>query len=589
MASAFTGPFDPSSATFPYLVGPPSTDPIATILNVATGGINLVPAVFPNRAFFAKLLGSQTVGQFFKSQDTVCTVDKNNTSPWRLVNAAGEEAAFPVTIKQSPPQCTYEGAKAIADTIEATTEFANTMTSANQVRQLSGAFDVLKAMEGMAGCSKYVEQFLTFSNATVTLENSRECPYRHEDPLWESSPCCNRAIIDQCCAPGTRYLKVDVISSVDNDLISNSCNNPGQIQALLNLAATASTNTALKAPYDPQTAFESYTSFINSCQSTIFQKSCTTDSDCIYSKKCGNDLKCSVDYNNPAPLLFQCYVSTMKSELLIEVENALGISSSYSSLEEEALAVASVLLPQVSLPSCNGPTGRAYSGSFTETKGSDGNIETVYTPGNQTLCLHDKQCNYEPWSRNDQTSCLADNAPGYCAVCDGYWCDPISRVRQCTLELPQDLAESAKSEVCAANNGRFASRFGQTSCFLDSRNGNQSSCFAFNNGSSCASNSTSPNRCSEGFCKSNETQTECVNNHSGNQQVQWQNYTGGDACVYRVLNYNSCKASNKTWVVGVSYDDGSLNTPESCPSKACADNFSGDRSNKVRFHSSFYF
>ena len=367
MKSAFNGPFDVNNPNFPYMIGPPSSDPFATIMNVAMGGININPAILNNRAYFARIL-SPTMIATFSDPAFSCTVDGNATSSFKLVNANDEEVKYPIIISRKPPQCTYEGAKAVADTIKAISNAAGSMSSQDQLHQLENAFDVLSVMESFIGCEAFVRQFLTFKNSTLELLNSRECPYRYTDPLWATSPCCNFQIIDQCCAPQSRFLSIDVIKSIDSDAISQTCNRPAQIQALLNLLATATNNGALKAPINPQTEFESYTKFLAVCQNDVYSKDCSSNSDCVYSKECGQNGYCTVDFQNPGPVLFACYAANMKSDLLSELQRTLNIPTSYSSSDAQAVALSKAISPIVSTDSCMGPTGRLYNGNYSRWK-----------------------------------------------------------------------------------------------------------------------------------------------------------------------------------------------------------------------------
>ena len=211
------------------MLSPPTLDPAASILNTVFGGLLLNETLLPRRVAFTKaLLGPNQ----FRSPNYFCTVKKNSTSPYRLVNAQQQEVPFPIKVNFEQPKCTTDGAFALSSFVRSLVATSKNISSSDQVNQLSNLFDVTSARESFSGCSSFIGSFLTFKNASIQISNSRECPYRYEDRQWALSPCCNPDLAQfQCCVPETRTKNIRVIDTINYPVLGTRCRTPSKIGA----------------------------------------------------------------------------------------------------------------------------------------------------------------------------------------------------------------------------------------------------------------------------------------------------------------------------------------------------------------------
>ena len=585
-----------------YLMGPATADPAATILNVGSGGFSINETTFPNRAFFGKLIppGGQNLVQALSYPDVTCTITKNTTSPFSLVNAAGEEVSYPIYVKKRDPQCNSEGAKAVVKFIKDISAYASSIQDSNQISQLINSFDVLAAKESMQGCSRLIGSYLSFKNATVSVANSNDCPFRREDPRWSASPCCNPNIRDQCCAKQAVEKTVLVVDSVNSTLLSNSCQNPDKIAALVNLAASSYNYGFTKSNNDPKTIFDTYTSFIQTCQTAVFQTSCTSDSDCVYGGSCGQNSICSVDYSNPAPALFSCFLANAKSDLITEVKSILGVPTFNNTGDQAAALAQAVNVPSFSTSTCVGRNGFNFNGKPTATKDDKGNFVPGFSAADAVGCVSEYECSYEPWKRLTNTSCLGDALQGYCGSCDasGRNCNPVfgAKPATCALNTPNNDGGFSLATECGPSgyNGRLATYGPSQYCILDRFNTSAAACSNAAPVTSagpkpgnvtCDSQRTDMNRCSDFLCYGNETQQSCT--PSQGLFKQWFLSDAGGVCRYPGKTISSCRSTPNAFVaIGTIYQPGVFSTPQTCPSLTCNRNgeYSDfDASNSVSF------
>lgn len=371
---------------------------------------------------------------------------------------------------------------------------------------------------------------------------------------------------------------------------------------VVSLAAVAANNVDDHAPFDYRQAMDTYLSFMETCQTAVFQTQCTLDTDCPYSGSCSTFGQCAVEFSNPGPALFKCYVAKMKNDLRIELESKYSLGTSFPSVEAEANALASVLVPLASTNSCIGRTGFQFNGRMKNEKDQKGNSAPVFSAGDAVGCLLDRECNFNPWSRTTSARCTADNLPGFCAQCSGDFCNPVSVPAQCYLSPPPDPSFSLASPCAALNGTLRADDFNPNSqaCYFDTARNSSSSCFGITGSLTCDPNRNDMFKCSQTVYFGPEINPgNCTNQNQGQQQQQqsirkrWATTGGGSKCFYDI-SYNQYvqaggPSSNITMVPGIIYRAGIFDTQGTCPEKTCNQRAAQiDMGNATQCTSTFY-
>lgn len=307
-------------------------------------------------------------------------------------------------------------------------EVSNFFTTSDQLYTFSNYMDIVGIKEAFIGCTNWTEAAIFKGTQEVAISNSYECMYTNtSDPSYLADPCCSYSST-QCCAKRNFYKNTSVVTGVDGDYLTASCNSPSQVEAIILQAGSAFNQKSLLDSYDQSYFGDFYDNYIDFIYNTdykktcyyLISKSCKKDNECPYSGKCagsGAYKYCYVDWTNPTPTLLACYLDKMKPELLTVLQDSLGIETG---LNRSTLAagMTSAITQKFATDTCSGPTSYDHSARYDWTLDDAGSWTRVKIPGNQTGCLVEKECSVEPYLYSDEASCIS--TPPFCESCDLY-------------------------------------------------------------------------------------------------------------------------------------------------------------------------
>lgn len=556
-----------------YYLTPSSTDPIASLLASFNPSLLKLPeTLITSRVTFAyPLFTAATAARFQNNQAAyTCTIASNTNAAFKLVNAGGEQIAFPFTVGFVAATCNLAAATALSNTVQSIAAYAKNASSIDQIFQMQAALGLFTFKEAYTTCTNYIQQLVTFGNKTIAVPPTSQCLYRRNDAGWITDPCCNQGLSQsQCCMPKSGNRTVNFVQSVQTSMIAQSCKSPAAVTALVFNAATAANNNDGNVP-DFGGAYSTASAFIQVCQNLVFNTACTLDSDCVYSGKCGQGGTCYVDYTNVGPPLIGCYVAKMSSDLRTQFSSDLGLPPSYDTTAHQVGNLTNAILAVSSSVDCAGPTGNLYHSNTTYAKDpTTGNYASVFTAGDQVGCLRDTQCNYQPWSRKTSLLCTQDSLTGFCAQNQNGFNNSISNPNTCTLSFPyQDPAftatvngaSAAMIAVCTGKSGNVRGSNGYYQCFLDTLTASASACYA--DTTVLDTTRTDNYRSSQSICYGGETSGTCTA-----VGTYWSN--GLNACVHNVA-YAACISGGFSFSPGRVYSPGQYASAATCPSSTCS-------------------
>ena len=152
---------------------------------------------------------------------------------------------------------------------------------------------------------------------------------------------------------------------------------------------------------DSQGQFSKLTAFFETCQKSVFQQSCSSDSQC-YSGKCDSHSGfCRVPWGDEAGALSACFMDVMPPEVRFELKAIWQLPAVFANATAERLALAQAFEERLFQEDCVGPRSYEFRSRVEYVKQPDGKWERVERAGNQTGCLLEKTCSYRPWENRN--------------------------------------------------------------------------------------------------------------------------------------------------------------------------------------------
>lgn len=268
---------------------------------------------------------------------------------------------------------------------------------------------------------------------------------------WLSDPCCNwEAQFESCCAVRPVTFERTAVTGVDETLVGEQCDVASLQTALdtltllgedMNRAGSgdASTDRCARFASSGRDAIEDRMEWYRDCVEEIHEeKDCTRNADCP-SEQCDDGRgKCQIPWQNPplmAEIFAECLLDPAKSDpqVLTRVKTDLGLPASATD-SEFATAVAEASLGD---EDCVGHTAWQTDGATgtwvweQDLTDCDPTIEycpwtNTYVPGNETLCLQDRSCNWDRWSwdMNEDRCLRGPRGAGSTDMCMECWGNP---------------------------------------------------------------------------------------------------------------------------------------------------------------------
>ncbi|KAJ3309898.1 hypothetical protein HDV04_005528 [Boothiomyces sp. JEL0838] len=534
------------------MVAPPTGDPGSTIVNTVIGGVKVNETFFPSRLGVALVVNG---GNAQNALGSSCVITGLTTGQYMITSADGTPWTTPLNVTWQRPKCVFAEVNALVGVAQAISDYGKNISTLDQLQSIQNMVMVLNTREAFYGCQNLVYSFATIGQANFTVTGTTNCVYPYSDPRWSTDPCCNPVLsLTQCCAPKSITAYAPVLTGINITAITGVCHNPGKISALMSDFAQAQARIALLADLDVETLWNTYSGSMNSCQNAVYQTQCSVDADCAYSLQCGSNSFCVATDRS---LMYQCLFDKMADEMKTELLHVAGLPKT-GIFSIDGVNFYNYIGSLGLVYDCVGPSSWNYRRGYRQ-QGTDQNGNPLFTiaPANQTGCLMDKQCTYQPWTRQTQQQCLADNITGFCGQMDGNFAQPISRFAQCQINY-QDVQQSG----CAALNGSLTL---SNNCVYPSRN-TSASCLT---GPTCQPDQMGyPWACSNSICY-NSTVTS-YQNCSSLPNMYWD--SGRSICTTtNLLPPSSCAASNLTYVPGVYFNYGYYDFPSNCPNSTCAD------------------
>jgi hypothetical protein len=385
------------SGIFPrpqYYVGLPTAQPAASFIAYASGAAKLNEDIWPNR-WTANFVGRPI------DPRSVCSfsfIPRSDLKVWVLVDSDGVQIRDMVTMKLRDSQCSFKGVEYLINYASKVSGFAGMISSVNEAERIIKYNTIFLSLQTLNGCMKLLNGLINFVPKNITIKGQLRCIMPPSSIEWQKDACCNPSLAEtQCCFAKTVTIPIMAVDSVNETAIIQSCKSPGKVSALL-LSYAAAIRTSDAPPVELQERWQQLSTFIPECQSAIFETACSTDTDCAYTGVCGNNGKCAVDYNNIAEPMIKCYVERMPNSLRIQLKIKFNMTNLNLSPSEEAAILIPTILAIASDKDCVGPTASIGSKRMENVYDERGNYRQNPIPGNETKCLADKWCSYNPWS-----------------------------------------------------------------------------------------------------------------------------------------------------------------------------------------------
>lgn len=185
----------------------------------------------------------------------------------------------------------------------------------------------------------------------------------------------------QCCVPRNVTVNVTIANGTDSALVNTRCSTLANTQIVLDrlivgIAERQLCLNQLQKRGNDLEAFDTISAFRSKCVAEVIGTDgsppvCTTDRDCWTNCDMLTNT-CLVPYDNPAPVLVDCFLANMHPELQRYIRKHLNLTAT-SSNDELAAAFATTY----AITDCRGPTAPLHV-------------------GNETACLADSECNWDP-------------------------------------------------------------------------------------------------------------------------------------------------------------------------------------------------
>ncbi len=268
---------------------------------------------------------------------------------------------------------------------------------------------------------------------------------------WLSDPCCNwEAQFESCCTVRPVTFERTAVTGVDEALVGEQCHAVSLQTALdtltllgedMNRAGSgdASTDRCARFASSGRDAIEDRMEWYRDCVEELHEeKDCTRNADCP-SEQCDDGRgKCQIPWQNPplmAEIFAECLLDpvTADPQVLTRVKADLGLPAS-ASHAAFAAAVAEASLGDEDCVGHSAWNTPGATGTWVWEQDLTDCDPTVaycpwtntYVPGNETLCLQDKSCNWDRWSwdMNEERCLRGPRGAGGADMCMECWGDP---------------------------------------------------------------------------------------------------------------------------------------------------------------------
>lgn len=415
------------------------------------------------------------------------------------------------------------------------------------------------------------------------------------NPEWLLDPCCNwDARFTSCCAPRPMQYSRTAWRGINETGVQTQCDAAsigvvtatlGQLSEELNRAGGDDASTdkcAALGSGGGKDAVEDSMSWYRDCVRDIYEEtSCTHSGECLSGFCDEGRQKCMVPHDNAelmGSIFFACFSDPTKAnvDVLYRVLNVLGVSPSAPPDDARAAIVTAALGES----DCVGNTAWDTPGATGRwvwqqaNPGCDRTVEfceyeNVFIPGNETLCLADKSCNWDRWSHDmTQERCEGDaRGTNVCMECwgtggaDSQSCWSQTQWPRC---IKNDYWGSDGSSRCAADGFEWVQEWGWGRC-EDTAAASRAECMSgcpFSEDAILSwvdeQRSNSWNRCGGTYCTNTEldNQADCDDTHMLSGCSYSVNVTEGEACpssdsgwqtIYKNTHIDICHMPTWTW------------------------------------------
>lgn len=576
------------------MVTPPTNDPAASLL-AFFGGFDFGGDVYhPTRwagVFILSLTTKEGILQkntnFTKADFPTCHPTLHFANQLNPLQNSNHETVSTSSVEfttPTQPNCTYEGIVKYTEDLHKLFSFLKSTSDPHMMRQLEFSIAVFKIRDEFVGCSDMLKSFATFTTSTVDITTDK-CSFDHGTPQFAADPCCNHTLsYKQCCAPRVVPVPVKLVSGFDQTAIAAECGSPSKMFSLLTDSSIAFNRLANSADFSPSSQWKILSSMFNECHQRVFQSRCKVDNDCP-SKSCSMySGTCMVQWGEHYQLLMSCFAEKIPSAIKAELRAYWNLSVvSPTDPDVEGQEFLSKVISDTAFD-CVGPmtydhnTQQQFNAHYEYQRNPEtGNYESVYVPGNETLCLAQMGCTADLQRYTDQSSCTNNKPPHFCGECFGSQCWEIS-------EFPRCFVAVNNQQECDAVAGFWVQEGNY--CLMNSAfNVTEAECIDEHICPPIKHDSSDKWRCTWSFCYNDVimNNNECDNQNdfeNGKHGYFWvselRNGTG--LCVHpgnqnnAVVNSAMCSSLGADWQYhqGRMFQDGRYNTEEKCNQGACS-------------------
>jgi hypothetical protein len=290
------------------------------------------------------------------------------------------------------------------------------------------------------------------------------------------------------------------------------------------------------------------------------------------------------------------------SDLRLQFKTMMGLKPVFASTDAESSALLKGIMGVANITDCVGPSSLNYAKRVIWGSDSKGNSAPYYVPGNQTGCLMDKRCSYNPWSLTTLAQCYGDGSKtGVCQQCRSGFCNSITSGAYCVSYGINNALSCTAANGTYANGGCYYSASTPDTCLV---------------GTSCnpsVSKTDYNNYCSSNFCirvihkssvtaaaKTATTQSLIYpTSASAKAQITgvfvdmtctapWIWDPSRQLCIRYDYTEGQCSSQGNTYSYGRTWYDGVWNTPAKCTATCDIPEFVYNNGNQAQCESTFF-
>lgn len=621
---------------------PPTEEPAKSFLAYMAG----TPDVFGHETWFASkwtgaimMSGNDQGEQFEVFADMAAvlacsptvtfpgTIDPDfNPSPGtKICNSAGTAFAGDVAFVQQDVAaanvCVGNGVNKLEADFERLLELAKSATTQDASKGLEFLIGSFSSGAAWNACRQQLSDFVATATATVAIPppptqavsrfgRRNNCRSRYGTADYAIDPCCNRTVAQtKCCAPSldqSTFVRYERIVQFNDDVLAERCAHPEAIKVILadfvaakqkaadeqakqdaiDAAAAASSGGGGGGGND--NLFAIYTAFLSTCQSEIFMKECTVDSDCKYGRKvCDttNSLMCMTDWTSSDIDMAACVIEEMPVDLKFAMMRKWGIQQATTD------AFAAEFRARVFVDNCVGPASQQFQRQY-------GNRGQLISAGDEQGCLGPAGCNWNEWQNQDHAQCVgglvnATYGLHVCGLFQGQSYRDFAQIPRCVI--PE--FHYSNEQACTAAGFTFIGGMGQgPQMCVDSTHSTSASACVTNGGTNTLTYCNNPDHqwpCGQDVCfvpynctvyRRNFPAMSTVNGVFDRQETGVCMYNppcpscggnggdgggGGRPGPSAPLTRQGCSSINMTMRIGRRWKAGSWSTRQECDAGVC--------------------